>query len=175
MEHEECLDEQYEEEKRANRAVVRRAVREMWNEVLKELDKLHGHPGDGLRETLLERLRHKHPELTLEELNVFLRAMLYSDAYTTGRARKLDHEEHCEVVFGGEFIELSGCMVERALREFGNEVLQELRELDGHPMHGLRTVLLERLRQKHPDLTVEELNVFLKSVLYPEGYQKLTE
>lgn len=87
----------------------------------------------------------------------------------------MEHEAFLEEEFGQEFMEVARRVFRRAIRQFKNDLLEELRELHGHSMHGLRTALLERLRQKHPELTLEELDVFLKALIEPHAYSQLTD
>lgn len=82
MEHEAFLEEELDEELiEVARRVYQRAIRQFKNDLLEGLRELHGHPMHGLRTALLERLRQKHPELTFEELNVFLRALIEPNFY----------------------------------------------------------------------------------------------
>ena len=87
----------------------------------------------------------------------------------------MEHEAFLKEELDEELIEVAHRVYERAIRQFKNDLLKELRELHGHPMQGLRTALLERLRQKHPELTLEELNVFLKALIEPNAYSQLTD
>jgi hypothetical protein len=62
-----------------------------------------------------------------------------------------------------------------ARREFFIDIMKELRELHGQPMHGLRTRLLERLGRKYPRVTFESVDKILKDSLDPCDYKLLTD